>query len=259
MEGRLPKGVLLKKVFDAIKEMVSDVNLECSESGVTVQAMDASHVSLVAMELKYGAFDHYRCSHVRSLGLNMGQVAKVFKLCGNDDQVIIRNDEDSDFVSFIFECAPEEKVSDFELRLMQIDSEHLGVPETEFAATVLLPSRHFAKVVGDLGQFSDSMAIEVNPKGVKFSAKGDFGSGNVLYKARSSGGDDVEIQTDTTTSLVFATRYLNYFTKACGLATNVELCMSADKPLQVTFRIDNDDNVGTLKFYLAPKMDESTD
>lgn len=105
MEGRLPQGQLLKKVFDAIKEMVSDVNLECSETGISVQAMDASHVSLVMLDLKLGAFDHYRCSRVRSLGLNMAQVAKVFKLCGNDDQVIIRNDEDSKNVSFIFESA----------------------------------------------------------------------------------------------------------------------------------------------------------
>lgn len=47
-------------------------------------------------------------------------------------------------------------MSDFELRLMQIDSEHLGVPETQFAASVTLPAKNFAKVISDLGQFCDS-------------------------------------------------------------------------------------------------------
>jgi proliferating cell nuclear antigen len=44
MEGRLPQGALLKKVFDAIKEMVTDVNLECSDQGMQVQAMGKSEL-----------------------------------------------------------------------------------------------------------------------------------------------------------------------------------------------------------------------
>lgn len=105
MEGRLPNGALLKKVFDAVREMVSDVNLECSDRGMQIQAMDASHVSLVSLDLKPNAFDHWSCNRVRTLGLNMSHVAKVFKLCGNDDQVIIRNEEDAETVIFVFETA----------------------------------------------------------------------------------------------------------------------------------------------------------
>lgn len=159
MEGRIPQGSLLKKVFDAIKEMVTDVNLECSESGISMQAMDAAHISLVMLNLKPAAFDHYRCNRVRSLGLNMIQVAKIFKLCGNDDQVIIRNEDDSDTVTFVFECAGEDKVSDFDLRLMQLDSDHLGIPDRITDATVTMPSKHFSRVVSDLGQFSDTREL----------------------------------------------------------------------------------------------------
>lgn len=175
---------------------------------------------------------------------------------------------------------------------MQIDSEHLGVPETDFAATILLPARNFAKVVTDLGQFADSsetilhwrthvlsssvtslvefscmflvcmsdvfaVIIEVNPKGVKFSAKGDFGSGNVYYKSRSGETPDVEVKTDSTTTLSFASRYLTYFTKAAPLSGQVQLCLSPGQPLEVTFRLSDNDSIGTLKFYLAPKMDDS--
>lgn len=77
-------------------------------------------------------------------------------------------------------------MSDFELRLMQIDQDHMGVPDTDFAATVVMPSKYFARVVADLGQFSDTIQIEVSPKGIKFTAKGDVGAGNTMYKARST-------------------------------------------------------------------------
>eukprot|EP01055_Gregarina_sp_Pseudo9_P001825 Gregarina_sp_Pseudo_9__1824@NODE_2242_length_1079_cov_346_130769_g2064_i0_p1_GENE_NODE_2242_length_1079_cov_346_130769_g2064_i0NODE_2242_length_1079_cov_346_130769_g2064_i0_p1_ORF_typecomplete_len263_score49_29PCNA_N/PF00705_18/1_1e37PCNA_N/PF00705_18/8_6e02PCNA_C/PF02747_15/1_2e02PCNA_C/PF02747_15/5_3e34Rad1/PF02144_16/1_2e11Rad9/PF04139_13/1_1e09_NODE_2242_length_1079_cov_346_130769_g2064_i0163951 len=260
MEASL-EGALLKKVFDSIKEMVSDVNLECSEAGIQIQAMDPSHVSLVALNLPSAAFGNYRCEHVRTLGLNMAAVTKVFKLCSSDDRVILRNQNDTEYISFVFESSRDEKVSDFELKLMQVEEEHLGVPATEFAVSIVMPSRHFQKVVGDLGQFSDTIQIETTPKAVKFTARGDIGNGNTLYKASSGDhGDKIEIKCQMEgVTLMFATRYLNYFTKAASLADYVHLRMSPGQPLEVTYYLNNNEDSGSLKFYLAPKMDEGMD
>lgn len=104
LEAHIGQGALLKKVFDAIKEMVPEVNLECSSTGIQLQAMDNSHVALVSLDLKDQAFESYRCDRGRALGLNMAAVAKVFKLCGNDDGVLIRHDDDSETMSFVFEA-----------------------------------------------------------------------------------------------------------------------------------------------------------
>lgn len=104
LEASIRQGALLKKVFDAIKEMVPEVNLECTENGIQLQAMDSSHVSLVSLDLKDRAFESYVCTRSRSLGLNMSAVAKVFKQCGNDDTVIIRHTDDSEYISFVFEA-----------------------------------------------------------------------------------------------------------------------------------------------------------
>ena len=42
----------MKKVVDAIKDLVTDVNLEVSDAGISLQAMDSSHVALVSLKLK---------------------------------------------------------------------------------------------------------------------------------------------------------------------------------------------------------------
>lgn len=107
LEARIGQGALLKKVFDAIKEMVPEVNLECSSNGIQLQAMDNSHVALVSLDLRDQAFESYRCDRGRCLGLNMAAVAKVFKLCGNDDSVLIRHHDDGDTISFVFEANSE--------------------------------------------------------------------------------------------------------------------------------------------------------
>eukprot|EP00917_Polyrhabdina_sp_WS-2016_P012191 GHVP01026845.1.p1 GENE.GHVP01026845.1~~GHVP01026845.1.p1 ORF type:complete len:142 (+),score=22.86 GHVP01026845.1:251-676(+) len=136
---------------------------------------------------------------------------------------------------------------------MTIEQDHLGIPECEYEATVLMPSKNFQKIIGDLGNFADSVSIEVSSKAVKFAAKGDMGSGGVVMKPKSGDDDSLEIKAEKTVSLLFAIRYLNYFTKATPLSNHVKLCMSDSNPLEVTFSLHNDETMGHLKFYLAPK------
>ena len=53
-EARLEQGALLKKLLDAVKELVTDANFDCSATGFGLQAMDSSHVSLVSMMVREG-------------------------------------------------------------------------------------------------------------------------------------------------------------------------------------------------------------
>jgi hypothetical protein len=52
--------------------------------------------------------------------------------------------------------AEEERVSDFELKLMDIDSEHLGIPDTDYAATVNLPAAEYQRICRDLSSIGDT-------------------------------------------------------------------------------------------------------
>ena len=39
-EARLIQGSVLKKVIEAIRELVTDVNLECDETGISLQVIE---------------------------------------------------------------------------------------------------------------------------------------------------------------------------------------------------------------------------
>jgi hypothetical protein len=47
-------------------------------------------------------------------------------------------------------------VSDFELKLMDIDSEHLGIPDTDYCATVTMPAAEYARICKDLSSIGDT-------------------------------------------------------------------------------------------------------
>ena len=41
-------------------------------------------------------------------------------------------------------------MSEFDLKLMDIDQEHLGIPDTDFDAVVQLPSSEFQRICRDM-------------------------------------------------------------------------------------------------------------
>ena len=81
-EARLTQGSLLKKLVEALKELVSEVNFDVNQSGIHLQAMDSSHVCLVAFDLRSDGFDHFRCDRPLNMGVNITNLAKVLKCAG---------------------------------------------------------------------------------------------------------------------------------------------------------------------------------
>jgi proliferating cell nuclear antigen len=69
------------------------------------------------------------------------------------------------------------------MKLMDIDQEHLGIPDTSYDATVSMSSSEFQKICRDLTTLGESVKIEVTKEGVRFSSDGDIGSSTVLLKA----------------------------------------------------------------------------
>jgi proliferating cell nuclear antigen len=255
-EARLIQGSLFKKIIESIRELVTDANLECNESGISMQAMDSSHVSLCALQLKSEGFDHFRCDKSLSLGINTPNLNKVLKCAGNDDVVTIKSEEGTDNLALNFESPNQDRISEFELKLMDIDSEHLGIPETEYKCNVRLPAAEFQRIIRDLGVLGDTCAISVNKEGIKFSSSGDLGTGNIILKHNTSVDKEDEavvIDMQEPVELNFAIRYLNLFCRATSLGPTVTLSMSPDVPIVVEYPISD---FGYIRFYLAPKIDE---
>lgn len=218
--------------------------------------MDNSHVSLVSLTLRCNGFEKFRCDRNLSMGMNLANMAKILKCANNDDIVTIKAQDNADTVSFMFESPNQEKVSDYEMKLMNLDQEHLGIPDTEYACVVRLPSSDFARICRDLSQFGENVVITCTKEGVKFSANGDAGSANIKLAQNTAvekEEDSVVIEMQEPVTLTFATRYLNSFTKATPLSGQVQLSMSADVPLVVEYSIPD---LGHIRYYLAPKIED---
>ncbi|CAK9783216.1 unnamed protein product [Cutaneotrichosporon oleaginosum] len=188
LEARVKQASVLKKLLDAIKELVTDGNLDCSDEGIQLQAMDNSHVALVSLKLEADQFESYRCDRNIPLGVNLTSLTKILKCAKDNDIVTLKAADDADSLGLVFESPKEDRVGEYEMKLMDIDQEHLGIPDTQYDATITMSSAEFQRICRDLGALGESVKIEASKEGVRFSSEGEVGTGSVLLK-QTAGSD----------------------------------------------------------------------
>jgi proliferating cell nuclear antigen len=255
-EARLTQGKIMKQIIEAIKDLVNDCNVDCSEEEISIQSMDSAHVSLVAVRLSSAAFDHFRCDRPNSLGINTGNMSKIFKMLNDNDMVTFKAEDDADTLTMMFEGGKNDTIADFELKLMDITNDQLGIPDTPYKCTIKMPSKEFERIVRDLQVLGDTCTIACSKEGVRFSVAGIIGTGNILTRANATAEkekDQVIIDMEEPVELNFALRYLNFFTKATNLTQHVIISMSPEVPVVIEYPIED---FGHVKYYLAPKIEE---
>jgi len=256
-EAKLIDGAPLKKLIEAMKDLFQDVNFDCASSGISCQAMDSSHVCLCSVTLRKDAFDPYRCDRNLTLGMNCGTMSKILKCAGNDESITLRSEENADSVTFVYEKPNNERVSKFEMKVMDIDSEHLGIPTQEYDAVISLPSAEFTRICRDLSQFGDTVTIACTKDGIRFSCDGETGKGSITLRQNSSADckeeEEVTIQLNEAVTQTYAMRFLILFSKGQSLTKTVSLSICHDVPLVVEYKIGGH---GHIRYFLAPKIDD---
>jgi proliferating cell nuclear antigen len=159
---------------------------------------------------------------------------------------------------------------------MDLDSEHLGIPDTDYSCTIKMPSSEFSRICRDMSIMGDSVLICTTKEGVKFSAKGDLGQGSIRLVQTTNIEKEEEaviLEMKEAVALTFAVRYLSMFCKAAPLSPQVGLSLSEDTPLSMflifflsinsyslsfylvcEFKIAE---MGHIRFYLAPKIEDA--
>lgn len=254
-EAKLLEGNILKKIVEAIKDIVTDVNIDVSPAGLSLQAMDGSHVALVSLNLSMEGFEHYRADTTMVLGINVGMLAKVMKLADPTDSITLQAEDSATHLKLIFENAKQERTTEFTLNLISLDVEHLAIPETEYSSKVSINASEFSKLCKELYTLNETMTITTHPDYCLFSVDSEAGSGSIKLGKNENGSSDDRLQLEVNEGVTqqFAIRYLNMFNKAAPLTSHTNLCLHAEQPLVVEYRIEN---LGVLKYYLAPKISD---
>ncbi|PPS12002.1 hypothetical protein GOBAR_AA08647 [Gossypium barbadense] len=254
--------------------------------------MDSSRVAMLSLLLRPDGFEHYRCDRNISMGINLANMARMLR-CASDDDIVTNSplmlmmaailsplSLKAPVTTFLFaigferilgfcwrvllvDCwfifhgfTAQEKISDYEMKLMHISSENLEIPEAGYEAIVKMPASVFARICKDLGTIGDTVMISVTKEGIQFFTRGDIGTANIFCRKTTPVAKEEEaisIEMEKQVSLTLALRYLISFTKATPLAKQVTISMSYEQPIVVEYKMEI---MGHIRFYLVPKVEE---
>jgi len=199
----------------------------------------------------------YRCDHNISLGINLTSLTKILKCANNDDKLKIRADEGNlATATFIFESPDGTRTSQFTLKLMDINQQRLGIPQTDYKASVRLSSAEFQRISRDMGVIGEAVGVSVRKDEVRFTVSGDIGGGEICLKQGGSadGAGETVVECSEPVSSTFALKYFVFFSKATALSDTVIIQMNPDVPISIQYRMN--DSAGYIRYYLAPKIDD---
>ncbi|ELR17065.1 proliferating cell nuclear antigen, Nterminal domain containing protein [Acanthamoeba castellanii str. Neff] len=259
MKFRLENASVFKKMVGLVKDIVTDVNLVFDDRGMNMMSLDSSHVSLVEIKMFAGGFDEYECEVPVTLRVNIALMDKIMGLAGKDNSMTLLYVHSDSIAQFVFENAAGDRQTEFGLKLLNIKSNILSIPEMEYNVVVITSSSEFKKKIDDLFKFSDTAIILAEKDEMHFALDGDIG--NCKFTLKKNDNTDIEINDPVSAS--FALRYLKNFANASVLCDRVTIRLIKGQPMRASYEMTNkkmgndNDKLGTIAFYLAPKLASS--
>jgi proliferating cell nuclear antigen len=257
-------------IMKNMKSLLSEVNFSCTGYGLYIQGMDASHVGLFELKLERAWFNEYEdiggCT--QTLGINCEAMSMIMN-CHSDGQSITFIYKEDKPLVIKFEGKGHDKM--FELKLMDIENELMGIPDTDYDADITMASSEFNKLMAENSLFADTLAIKLGEDdNIYMSADGDMGKMKVRIKE-----DDI-IEYVLTDSVImnheYSLKYCLLYSKFTKINKAVSLHFMDDTPLKIMYdlshwidedcdpQVVNDDEESRqnnyLGFYLAPKINE---
>ena len=232
---------IFKDVFDTISHIVDECKLEFTNLGLTINALDKSHITFISLDFKYDLFDSYQVPDDETLFIDTVQFIKVLNRCGNQDILKMSTEEDNLILTF-----EGDSTKTFKLRLIDNEYDTPKPPSIEHPVTVNAPSHLIKDTLTDLKLFSENFKISVDEDYLRLYTDGQFGDTETKYLH----GMQIREYVQSSYSIE---KFTDIF-RASKLSETVELGIGNDQPITITFKLVTGD--GSLSFLLAPRLEQ---
>lgn len=258
-----------------MKQMIHDVNFGICEKEIYAQGMDSSHVGLFELKLQKEWFDEWKGPNEfhYNVGINCEALSRIMS-CHSVGQYIEFSFMENSTEELIikFEGLGHDKM--FELKLVDIDTELMDIPEVEYDADIIMSSKEFNNIMAESEMFGDTLSIELGIDDYIYMVTG--GDGGIM-RVRIKEEDIVEyaITEDVNIKHSYGLKHCLLYSKFAKINKNVSLHLKDETPLKIKYDMSHwiDDNcnkqvVGEddeaesknyFGFYLAPKIDNEED
>lgn len=236
---KLENPKILSEIIGIISELVLEVRIKVSKNGLSIIATDPANVAMVVFKLPTRAFSELDVENEQILGVSLESLKAVLRRIKLGSVLVISR-EDNELKLTILDKIKRE----FNLALIDIDSEEKPVPNLDFTSRIEMNSLDFLEAIEDCSVVADSCSFTSDQDSFVIKAKGSLNSFNARFT------DEVNIQSENAISK-YSLEYLQKMVKATKLADKVIINFSSDYPLKLDFN----NPLIELNFILAPRIE----
>jgi len=229
-------ALVIKSIFDFLKDINSEMNLYFMEEGIEVMTMDESHITLVKVFIPV---EVQNFTEVAEVGVNMIHFSKILKCIVDNSKLTLQVKEDRLDITI--------GNYDFELTTIILEEERLEIPETEYEYEYKCESEGFSKVCKNLLAFSGTVQLGFDDGTITLQSVDSIGN---KIKNTFSSLECVNIAGDyeVNCSLVLVAKVL----KILVLNKTFDLKTNEDNPLLLYSSCE----AYTIYYFVAPKIEE---
>jgi proliferating cell nuclear antigen PCNA len=259
-------------IFANIKLLTQTVTLHFEEERLFMQTMDNAHVSVLECVLHKSWFAAYHLQKPTTLSFDVVLFSKILStrdrfLQQSIQMCVDTSSEDVLTISFNTDALEKSVLinKQFEMPLIEIDGDILQIPEVDYSVEMALKSSDFTELIQQLRIFGDTLDMgcsetEITMNSVSYD-KGKMKSRFDIDKLTA-----YSIVEGETVKTSFSLRYLNDICAFHKLSPIVELYISPEMPLRITYYLNGTVGGGGggttemeresayMRFYLAPKI-----
>jgi proliferating cell nuclear antigen len=134
LRARTVKAASFRTIIEAVKEILTDANLEFDQHGLKIMAMDGTHTILVHLRLQADRFDEYYCPQKYILGVNMINFFKLVKTMSNSESIVLfLKKSDTTKLGIQILNGEKQMTTHFALNLIELDVRPIAIPPVQFS------------------------------------------------------------------------------------------------------------------------------
>ena len=216
-----------------------------TEDGITIMAMDSSHISLINCFIPCTFFDDYNIPKNIKIGINLSIFNKILSQLGKYDELNIVFFTETILITFI----GSNFTKMYEMNLITIDEDELIIPDEENITQITIPSKQLYSIIKDFIDIDQSITLEIKNKCIILNCAGEMTKINMFLEHENG----YTIRNETDMKLSYTTKHIHDFVKGHPLCEKLNISIGENTPLKLSYNCNN--NV-YIRYYIAPKIEE---
>jgi len=250
------QGPPIKTLTESLKEILTDINFNFDETGLSVMNMDPGKISFVTLKLHADKFDKYYCPNELPIGVNMLSLHKLLKTIGNNDTVCMYvTEEKPDELAIKIQNKKKRINNNLYYNLLDVDVVTFDIPEVDYDAHIMMPCGDFQKYCRELGTVSSSVTLLTSNKKFSMSVDGQFARQKLEIEESDDSTIIIETANPDTEDIPMGTyslKFLNLFCKSSTLCQTIQIYVKKDEYIVLVYSVAS---LGTLRFCLCPQVE----